>query len=83
MLLATAMTLLATLLAQSYGGGSGGSGSSRGGSGRSYGISYGPGFWAIAALVLVTVLVVAMWLIRRYRSRRSTAAGHDQMGRTA
>jgi hypothetical protein len=76
MLLVTAFTSLATLLAQGYGGG-GKSGSSGGGSGRSYGgsISYGPGFWAIVAVVSVGLIIPATWLVRRYRSRSSTARG--------
>jgi len=52
-----------------YGGGSsGGSGSSGGG------VSYGPGFWAIASVVVLAIVILAVWLVRRYRGRRSTPA---------
>ena len=60
------VTILSVLAVgmSAYGGGSN-TGSSGGG------ISYGPGFWAIAALVVLAIVVAVVWLIRRYRGRRS------------
>ena len=87
MLIALIATALATVLAQGYGGGGSSGGGTGGGSYGGGGISYGPGFWAIAAVVVVAILVLGFWLDRRYRSRRSTStqadAGPDSIDRAA
>jgi hypothetical protein len=80
--LATAYSLVA-----SYGGGSttsGGSGSSgytSGGSGYTtgggYGSSYGPVFWISAVVIALVVIGVALYLWRRYRSRRTTTGASE------
>jgi uncharacterized membrane protein len=59
-----------------YGGGSSGSGSSGGG------ISYGPGFWAIAAVVVLAIVIGAVFLIRWYRRRRSAPGVAPAANRT-
>jgi hypothetical protein len=50
-----------SMLGLSYGGGGGSGG----------GISYGPVFWIVAAIVVLVVIGLGVWLVRRSRARRT------------
>lgn len=63
-----------TLLAQ-YGG--------DGGSGGGGGGGYGVGYWIVVAVVALVVVALAIWAIRRFRSRRASGLpAHSDVNRT-